>query len=211
MLSDDKQTRETANGTMIVFSGGMYLFEDIVYNDGDKKIFLPAGKAAVVGIIVNLAENGMRQPEVVYVYNNIQTRIPARYVYVNGEIIDFGSGLDVIIDIIPAFSGSSINQMGAAIYLSQKVSKSLFARLFLLDDVFGEYEAIKLAHTEDNPIVASLREQGALFGDFVYYQGFRGPIKIWDVSEIPEEIKVVEEFKEPFSGEFGALDDLEFR
>ena len=208
MLADDKQTRETANGTMIVFSGGSYLFEDIIYNDNGKDVFLPAGKAVIVGIVVNLNNNMIKQPEAVYVYNNVQTRIPVRYIYINGEIVDFKSGLDVIVDIIPSFSGSSINQMGAAIYLSQKVSKSLFARLFLMDDAFGEYETFELAHTEDNPVVASLRSQGVLIGDFIYYQGFRGPIKIWDVSNIPEEIKVIEEFKEPLNGKYARFDEV---
>jgi len=210
MPNDPKQTVETANGTMIVFSGGMYLFEDINYNMNGKDIFLPAEKAAVVGVIMNIEGNSLRQPQAVYIYNNIQTRIPVRYVYVNGGLIDFGSGLDVVIDIIPAFTGNSINQMGAAIYLSQTVSKSLFARLFLLDDAFGEYETLELVHTEDDPVVASLKAQGVPLGDFVYYQGFRGPIKIWDVSEIPEGIKVVPEFKEASTGEYGSLDDLDF-
>ncbi|MFH1521520.1 MAG: hypothetical protein ABIF18_01025 [archaeon] len=122
-------------------------------------------------------------------------------------VIDFKSGLDVIIDIIPAFSGSSMNQMGAAIYLSQKVSKSLFARLFLLDDVFNEYETLELVHTEDSPVVASLKGQGAVTGDFVYYQGFRGPIKIWDV-DYPDETIAYEEFKEPLNGKYAMFDEV---
>ena len=204
MLVDSKQTKETANGTMIVFSGGFYIFEDIVYND----VFLPAGKAAIVGVVVNLYGNSINQPEAVYVYNNIQTRIPIRYVYVNGEIVDFGDGLDAIIDIIPAFDGQHINQMGAVIYLSQKVSKSLFAQLFLMDDPFDNYETIELVYTEDNPVIASLESQGVSIGDFIYYQGFRGPIKIWNTENIPEEIKIVSEIREPFNGTFGTLDGM---
>jgi asparagine N-glycosylation enzyme membrane subunit Stt3 len=210
MPSDPKQTVETASGIMIVFSGGMYLYEDIIYNNKGKDVFLPAGRAAVVGIIINMEGNALRQPEVVYVYNNVQTRIPARYVYLNGEIIDFGNGLDVVIDIIPAIENGRVNQMGAAIYLSQKVSKSLFAQMFLLDDAFGNYDSLKLVRIEDSPIVASLKAQGAIVGDFVYYNGFRGPIKIWDVSDVPEGIKVVEEFKDAPTGEYGYLDDFDF-
>lgn len=210
MPNDAKQTVETANGTTFVFSGGMYLFEDIIYNEDGKNIFLPEGKAAVVGIVLSVEENSLKQPEVVYIYNGVQTRIPARYVYLDGRIIDFGKGLDVVIDIIPAFTGSSINPMGAAIYLSQKVSKSLFARLYLMDDAFEEYGTLKVVHTEDDQVVAGLKAQGADFGDFIYYQGFRGPIKIWDVSNIPEGIKVVDEFWDAPVGEYGTLDDLDF-
>ena len=147
----------------------------------------------------------MGQPEAVYVYNNVQTRIPIRYIYIGGQLIDFGNGLDAVIDIIPAFDGQSMNQIGAAIYLSQKVSKSLFAQLYLMDDAFGNYPTVEIAHAEDDPVVASIRAQGAVVGDFIYYQGFRGPIKIWDVSEIPEGIEIVPEFLEEV-GEFGDLD-----
>jgi len=210
MLADPRQTVETSEGVVIVFSGGSYIYEDIVYSNGETDIFLPAGKAAIVGIVITLEGNGLKQPEAVYTYNNVQTRIPIRYAYYKGEIIDFRTGLDAIIDIIPTFDDRSINQFGAAIYLSQKVSKSAFARLYLMDDVFEEYKTIKLVHSEDDSVVSALRNQGGSIGDFVYYRGFRGPIKIWDVQEIPEEIRVVPEFKEGFGGVFGALDDLEF-
>ena len=204
MLSDPKQTKETANGTMIVFSGGSYIFEDLVYNN----VFLPSGKAAILGIVLMLNNNSIEQPEAVYIYNNIQTRIPIRYIYIDDRIVDFKNGLNATIDIIPAFDGQSINQMGAAIYLSQKVSKSLFAQLFLMDDPFDNYETIELVHTEPSPVVTSLKNQGVQLGDFIYYQGFRGPIKIWDVQDIPEEIKIVPEIKEGFNGTFGALDGM---
>ncbi|MFH0808023.1 MAG: STT3 domain-containing protein [archaeon] len=211
MPVDSAQTRETANGTMVVFSGGMYLFEDIVYADGARNVFLPAGKAAIVGVIVNVEGNSLKQPEAVYVYNNVQTRIPVRYAYVQGRLIDFGTGLDVVIDIIPGIENGKINPMGAAIYLSQKVSDSLFARLYLLDDAFGEYGDLELVHVEDDQVVASLKSQGAITGDFVYYQGFRGPIKIWDVSGVSESVKVVPEFWERINFDdvgFGSLDEL---
>ncbi len=211
MPMNPKQTRETANGTMIAFSGGTYLFEDIIYNYKNRSIFLPAGKAALAGVVINTEKGKIKQPEAVYVYNNVQTRIPIRYIYIDGKITDFKSGLDVIIDVIPGFSNGKISKIGAVIYLSQKVSKSLFAQLFLLDDVFGEYKTIKLVHTEANPVVASLKNQGVPLGDFIFYQGFRGPIKIWDVQKIPNDIKFVKEFKEPSNGTFGALDGLEFK
>jgi asparagine N-glycosylation enzyme membrane subunit Stt3 len=206
MPNDPKQTRETANGTTIVFSGGMYLFEDITWNDGNKNIFLPAGKAAVVGVIMNIEGDNLRQPEAVYIYNGIQTRIPVRYVYVNERILDFKNGLDVVIDVIPAFTGNGINQLGAAIYLSEKVSRGLFARLYLLDDAFGEYEGLKLVHSEESLVVASLRAQGVDIGEFVYYQGFRGPIKIWGVS-YSDDVEVVPEFKDDLGRVYARFDE----
>jgi len=210
MPANEKQTIETSNGTTVVFSGGMYLFEDVNYQDGNRSVFLPAGKAVIIAVVINVQNSRLEQPEAVYLYNNVQTRIPIRYVYINGELVDFGSGLDAVIDVIPALKENGINQLGAAIYLSSKVSKSLFARMFLLNDAFEEYETLELAYSEDDPVVASLKAQGMPIKDFVYYQGFRGPIKIWDVSSIPEGIKVVEEFREGPTGKYGSLDDLDF-
>jgi hypothetical protein len=206
MPNDPKQTRETANGTTIVFSGGMYLFEDITWNDGSKNIFFPSGKAAVVGVIMNIEGDSLRQPEAVYVYNGIQTRIPVRYVYVNGKILDFKSGLNVVIDVIPAFTGNGINQLGAVIYLSEKVSMGLFARLYLLDDAFGEYEGLELVRSEEDQVVASLRAQGVDIGDFVYYQGFRGPIKIWAVS-YSDDVEAIPEFKDDLGEVYAKFDE----
>ncbi len=210
MQNDPKQTRETANGTTLVFNGGMFLFEDINYRRNGSGVFLPAGKAAVIGIIMKVENDHLQQPEAVYIYNNVQTRIPIRYVYFDGKIIDFKKGLDVVIDVIPSFSGTRINRMGAAIYLSQKVSKGLFAQMYLLNDSFGEYKTLKIAHIEDDPIVASLRMQDPRLGHFLYYKGFRGPIKIWNVSDIPAGIKRVEEFRAPPTGEYGGMDDADF-
>ena len=65
-------------------------------------------------------------------------------------------------------------------------------------------------HKEDDQVVKSLKAQGVPLGDFIYYQGFRGPIKIWNVTDIPEGIKIVDEFKAKPVGEYGTLDDLDF-
>ncbi len=208
MPMNPKQTRETANGTMIAFNGGTYIFEDIIWKENGKTILLPAKKAAIIGIIVKLSnDRKMGQPEAVYLYNGVQTRIPIRYVYINGKIIDFKTGLDAIIDIIPSVTKTGIKRIGAAIYLSQKVSKSLFTQLFLLNDPFHEYTTIKLAHTEANPIIASIRGQGIAIGDFIYYHGFRGPIKIWKV-EYPDGTKVFPDFKKPLDGVYAKFDKV---
>jgi hypothetical protein len=37
-------------------------------------------------------------------------------------------------------------------------------------------------HTEDNLLIDSIKSQGAVVGDFVYYQGLQGPIKIWGIT-----------------------------
>src|SRR3989339_157375 len=200
MVADSKQTRETANSTFIVYQGGMYLFEDIIYEKDGKQIFLPSGKAAVIGILLELdGINRIKQPEAVYVYNNVQTKIPIRYVYYEGQLIDFKEGLDAVIDIVPSFEGQGINPLGAVIYLSPKVSKGLFAQLYLLDDAFNNYPTLKIAHVESDMVINSLRSMGYQGGEFIFYQGLRGPVKIWEVN-YPEDTKVIPEFKEVLNG-----------
>jgi len=216
MFSDPKQMQETANETIRIYAGGTAIDQDIIYNKNGTQIFLPSGKAGVAGIIFKTikSENqiSLKQPEGVFVYNGAQYKIPIRYVYYNGQIADFKKGLEIVLDIIPKVDNSGqgikLDNFGALAYLSPKVSKSLFAQLYLMDDPLKEYPTIKLAHSEDDLVVAMLKMQG-LDTDFVYYQGFRGPIKIWDVSEIPENILVKEEFLRR-EGEWAEFDDLEF-
>lgn len=213
---DEKSTQESSNGTTTVYQIGSIVDEDIYYED----IFLPGPdydeygrqsfKSYIGGIILTVgSENGkVEQPIAVYMYNNFQYKIPLRYLYIDGQMIDFGSGLNGTFRMIPAVQqsekGMIINPIGAGIYLSPRTSKALFSKLYLMDDPFDEYEDISLAHAEDDYVIAALKAQGAVVDDFVYYQGFRGPIKIWDV-EYPEGTPVYEEFWSPQVG-YGDVD-----
>ena len=82
---------------------------------------------------------------------------------------------------------------GALLYLSPRVINSQVARLYL----FGEEdEYFNLVHTEDDLFVAQIKKDGAQnIGDFVYYQGLRGPIKIWELT-YPKNIEYRKEFIE---------------
>ncbi|MCH8945297.1 MAG: hypothetical protein IIA85_00020 [Nanoarchaeota archaeon] len=210
MLLDPKQTVETTNGTTLVYNSGMVLFEDIIYRDNGSEIFLPSGNSFLAGVVVNsMLEKGkitLTQPIGIYVFNNKQVRIPIRYLYAEGKLVDYGNGLDVVIDIIPSLDGQSINPMGAAIYLSQKVSKSLFAQLYLLNDAFGNYPTLRIAHEESNNVIKAVRSSGYSGGEFIYYQGFRGPIKIWEV-DYPFETEVIEEFKDDLGNVYARFDN----
>ncbi|MHA1491717.1 MAG: hypothetical protein ACTSRI_18930, partial [Promethearchaeota archaeon] len=214
-VSDEKAIRETADGVGRVYQFGSIVDEDIYYED----IFLPGPsydkygrpsyKAFIGGVLLNVNNNGtIEQPTGVYVYNNFQYRIPLRYVYFGDRIYDFGSGLNATVRLIPKLQqseqGMGIDPFGAAIYLSPRTGKTFFAKMYLMDDPFGEYGDIRLAHAEDSPIVVAMKAQGAVIGDFIYYQGFRGPIKIWDVG-YPEGTPVYEEFLTPQTG-YGDVD-----
>jgi len=216
LQSDPKQIVETSNGTTFVYVGGSYIYEDIIYKEGEMEILLPSQKTAIIGIIleVNNIEgiNSLKQPEGIFFYKDQQVRIPLRYVYLNGEVMDFKTGLDSVVSIISKVSqtGQQINidNFGTAIYISPKTSKSLFAQLYLLDDAFNNYPTIKLVHAEKDISVIELNNQGANVDELIYFNGFRGPIKIWKV-DYPSNILVKEEFLRT-SGDYAEFDNLTF-
>lgn len=216
MISDPKQTQETTNSTLRTYQGGFILDEDIIYNDGQKEIFLPQNKAAMIGIILETTleknQNAIKQPIGVYIYNNQQFRIPIRYLYFEKQLLDFKNGLNITLRVIPSLiqnqNGVKIDNLGSIIYLSPRTKDSAFAKLYLMDDPLKEYPTIKLAYTQSDQVVESLKSQGANFGEFLYYQGFRGPIKIWKV-DYPENVLEREEFLRNY-GKYGELDNLEF-
>ena len=87
---------------------------------------------------------------------------------------------------------ASLDPDGALIYLSNKTVKSQLARLYLYNEDNANF---KLVHSEDDPIVSQLNTQGImpLTMNIVNYQGFRGPMKIWEI-DYPSDTKYNEEF-----------------
>jgi asparagine N-glycosylation enzyme membrane subunit Stt3 len=216
MIADPRQAQETANSTITVYQGGFSLDEDIAYTNEGKEIFLPQNKAAIAGVILETTleknKSSVKQPIGVYMYNNQQFRIPIRYFYFENQLLDFKNGLNVTLRVIPLLTqdqnGLRIDNTGGVIYLSSKTKDGLFAKLYLMDDPLKEYPTIKIAHTQSDPIIENLKSQGANFGEFLYYQGFRGPIKIWKV-DYPDNTLSREEFLRT-DGEFGEFDNLDF-
>ncbi|MEK6925697.1 MAG: STT3 domain-containing protein [Nanoarchaeota archaeon] len=217
MLLDPKQMQETSNSTTYVYIGGTVLDKDILYNKDGKETLLPEGKAGLGGVIIKIEKNETNEkiapPTGVFVYNGQQFEIPIRKIYLNGNLLDFKYGINATIFLIPTLENSGtgglgINNMGGIIYLSEKVQDGLFAQLYLMNDPQGKYSTVSLEHTEPDLLVANIRSQGAGIGDFVYYQGFRGPMKIWKVN-YPDHIIAREEFLR-LEGKYGEFDNLEF-
>lgn len=214
MVNNPAQMQETQNSTIRIYSGGSVLDKDIIYSEEGQGVFLPEGKAAIFGVILDVGnkdENpGLGQPLGVYSYNGQQIRLPIRNLYINGQFIDFGSGVNATAMIIPSaqVTGNSISvdNLGALIYLSEKTKDSLFSQLYLMGDPNNKYPTLTLDHSEPDPIVESLKLQGAQIGDFIYYQGFRGPIKIWKV-DYPGPIIKRDEFLRT-QGNWGEFDNL---
>ncbi|MDP1695287.1 MAG: STT3 domain-containing protein, partial [archaeon] len=93
LLRNPSQSQETKNSVLNVYNGGFYLESDIVYDSNGTKVFLPANKAAIAGIIVetDLSGNILSQPQGVFFYQNKEYRLPLRYAY-DTKFTDFGIG-----------------------------------------------------------------------------------------------------------------------
>jgi asparagine N-glycosylation enzyme membrane subunit Stt3 len=228
MPADERQTQETANGTVKIYAGGTGTDKDIIYEGDGKRIFLPEGRTGLGGIILQYSQGGneisFSQPRGAYFYNNQRYDLPIRYLYYDGKVLDFGSGINATLRIIPAVvqtaQGIQVDSLGAVIYLSEKTMNSFLAEMYLMNDPYNNYPTLKVAHVQHDFVVESLKQQGLNLGEFLYYQGFRGPIKIWDVRNIPEEILIREEFLKseeemnrlyPLEKWWGLLDNLEFK
>jgi asparagine N-glycosylation enzyme membrane subunit Stt3 len=201
-LKDESQTREMQNSTIFVYPMGGVVDEDISIENNDSEILIPGPtydkfgnpsyKAYSVAVILAESKGIIQQPVIVYQFNEKQISSPVRYLHYNGKLKDFSYGVDAVVQIVPSVTGGAssninIDERGAVIYLSPKVSKSLFARLYLLDNAFGDYGSINLVHSESGQIVKALKAQGYSGGEFLYYNGFVGPIKIWK-PDYPENI-----------------------
>ncbi len=191
MISDANKIQETSTGIVRIYEGGYGLDEDIIYKDNNASVYLPSGQAAIVGIFSESAQNNgsvsFKQPEAVYYYSNNQIRLPLRYIYYNGKLIDFGNGIGGTAYIIPRVSqgssGMQIDNLGAVMYLSPRLMRGLLAQIYILNDTFGNFKNFKLAHSEPNIITDSLNSQGANLNEFAYFDraGILGPIKIWEI------------------------------
>jgi len=193
---NEKQTQETKDKITYLYQGGVGFDEDIIIKEDNKQILLPRQAAATGALIISINENrSYDQPKSVIVYNNKQYRLPLRYLYVQGQLIDFGNEKENTIDaaayIIPSLSqGGEINYIGAAMYLSPKNMKALWVKLYL----FGQEENFELVHSEPSPIHSQyLIPQNVDVGEIIYYQGIQGPIKIWEVNYNGKE-KIIPEY-----------------
>jgi len=189
-LISEQQTQETSNETIYVYQGGAAVDEDIIWEQDGKEIFLPRRGAGIGAVILRVNLMGeVQQPSGIFVYNGNQYNIPLRYIYYEGKLYDFNSGLEAGVFIFPkltsASGGLNMNKMGAMLYLGERTIYSQLTKLYLFEQ---KSDYFNLVHTESSIIVENLKEQGVDIGEFVYYQGFQGPIKIWEV-KYPEDIK----------------------
>lgn len=196
LLRDPNQVQERKNSTALIYSGGFALDTDITYNQNGTEIFLPAGQAGFAGFIVEVDKNNeiVTNPIAVISYAGKQYEIPLKYVF-EKELREFSSGIEAGVIIVPQLvedsRGIAIDDKGAMLYLSERTVHSHLAKFYLYGE---ENQNFKLAHSEDDLLVAQIKQQNPAFtNDFIYYQGFRGPIKIWEIN-YPADIEENEEY-----------------
>ena len=191
---NEKESRETNEGIIYIYNGGFGLDEDIFINiNGEQKTFIKEN-TGIAGIIIEKKNNEFQQPIAVFVSNGASTNIALRYLYDNGKLTDFGSGVESGVFLIDYMSQSGGNlqkiENGAGFYLSKKTLSSFLARKYL----FGEEGNFKLVHNEPNYIIDNLRKQNLEIEDFAYFQNqFLGPIRIWEI-QYPSDITFKEEY-----------------
>lgn len=203
---DNSRTTESKNGSILWYLGGFSLDEDVTYTINGTKIFLPGLNAdnmanppelAGVGAVkIEIgADNRIYQPEGIFIYKGQQYVLPLRYAYYENTLIDFGTGVEAGIFLMPLVrpsnaGGIEIETTGALLYLSSRTVNSQLARFYLYGQ---ETPYFKLVHVQDDPLVSTIKSQGGEIGNFAYFEGFRGPIKIWEIN-YPEGMEVNEEY-----------------
>jgi hypothetical protein len=183
-LKDDQQTSETKNNTVFVYTGGFGLDGDVIYEQNGTRLFFPGGKAGIGAIIVEMDKEGsiISQPYGIFVYQGKQYNLPLRYAYTE-KFVDYGSGIEAGVFIYPKLfegdQGIQLDKEGAAMFLSSKTVKSQLARLYLYNENNSNFV---LVHSEDDYIIEQVKKQYPEFNrDCIFYQGFRGAIKIWEI------------------------------
>ncbi|MBI2631478.1 hypothetical protein HYW75_00555 [Candidatus Pacearchaeota archaeon] len=178
---------ETKNGTIYRYDagGGIPLDEDVIFNKNGSVTRLPGGKAGIGAILVEQDSNGtfVSQPQGAFIYQNNLYQLPLRYAFFNKKLTDYGSGVEAGIFFFPKVDqsgqGFNVDNLGALLYLSNRTVKSQLARLYLYsqNDTY-----FKLVHTEDDIVVKQLKTVNSGIGDIVFFNGVRGPIRIWQIT-----------------------------
>ncbi len=199
-VKDPAQKQQRKNSTTEVYISGTHLDQDIIYNDNNTEIFLPSGATILGAILIDSDNNGtINSLQGYFVYGGKNYMIPLKYYYDSyGRKIEFEKGVDAGVFVYSRINlqtngQAEIDRNGALLYLSPRTIHTNLVNYYLIAHNQNKY--FKLAHTESDAIIETLRTQNVEIGEFAYFNGFRGPIKIWTVS-YPENIKVEEKYLE---------------
>ena len=179
---DTSKTQETREYTVYVYGGVSPLDYDFRFNG---ELYPKRGSAIIGFFIPTKEENGtlkIETPAAAVINQGQQKQIPLECIFFNGQEIHFNQiGLRGCFHIFPSVDGQKVNNIGAGIYVSEKVKKTLFAQLYLFGKP-GKY--FKLAYSDENQIPLAL-----------YNGRLIGPLKIWEIT-YPENLEVPEHYYE---------------
>ncbi|MAG02058.1 hypothetical protein CMI42_01870 [Candidatus Pacearchaeota archaeon] len=185
-LMDEKQTQETKDQTLLVYSGGIGVDEDIVVDEDGEDILIPSNGGIVGAIVLPVVgDNSYHQPYAIMLYQGKQYNVNMRYLYLDGRLVDYKSGIEGVAFVYPRIEhqngGIGLNPVGAAIYVSPRLFRGMLSQVYLMDDPLNNFPGFELVHNEPSLVVGDLRSQGMQLPDFVYFNGLQGPIKIWEM------------------------------
>ncbi|MBI2672834.1 hypothetical protein HYX19_01100, partial [Candidatus Woesearchaeota archaeon] len=107
----------------------------------------------------NETETLLGQPQAVVYLNGKEKSIPLKCLYFEGKLFEYNKGLDGCLRVIPEINGNKINKIGAVLYLSPRVKRTLFANLYLFDG--KDYPNFELVYSDDkrSPLALSRGNQ----------------------------------------------------
>jgi len=198
---DQSQSKETRDGQLFVFRGQSMIDQDFIINDK----LIPENQAAIIAVLVevlNTDVNGtktisFKQPTAIVYYQGKQIEVPVNCIYLQNKLEKFPKtkdSFDGCLRFLPILqqtsNGLNVNDLGAFIYLSPKVSRTLFSQLYLLDNQ-QDWKHFKKVY--DPSITPNNYSIWSPYG--IYSGRFIGPIRIWEI-QYPKDIKFKPEYLE---------------
>ncbi len=173
---DSSLSKETRNQTVLVYTGGFSLDEELSFNG---KVY-PKG-TPIAGVVLPLEKiedenqtlvgHNIQQPRAALIDNGQMVELRMKCAYIDRLLTfpeyDYGG----CIRLMPVIEGQNGNKIGSAIFMSRKVADSLFGRLYILNQ---ESEYFKLVYDDSAGIPLALYNNRQI-----------GPTKIWKV-EYPD-------------------------
>ncbi len=198
---DQSMSKETREGSLLVYKGQSMIDQDFIINGK----LIPEQQAFIIGFIIEIKNTvnnetttaTFTQPKAVVYYQGKQFEVPVNCIFLQDKFEKYPKtpdSFDGCIRFLPIIeqtqNGLKSNDIGAFIYLSPKVSRTLFAQLYLLENE-KEWKAFKNVY---DPSVTP--NDYGIWSPFGYFSGsLIGPIKIWEI-EYPKDIKFKPEYLE---------------
>ena len=171
------EVNEVRDGNKLTYRGKWYLDETFV----DNKRIIASGQGYISEINIYIDDLGVYAPATAtLVSDNYNRDFVIGCVYIHDIKFSFEGNLDSCVKIIPMRNGDQVNEVGAMLYLSEKVKDGLFTRLYLHSEVIEGYN---LVYTDTIPL-------SFMNGRII------GPIKIWKL-DYPTNLNNVERFLDP--------------